>query len=199
MKEPKYWNHNVAYYPWIRKETEGCGRILDAGCGDGALLAYLDDGKKELFGIDIDKFAIDRAKQENASEKISYDICSFDDIDENRQFDAIVFVAAIHHMNMNDALQKAKKMLAPGGTLIIVGLAKPSTFGDKVIEAGRVVPSKIITRMRKMQSAEDLGLTVSFDMPTMDHVRQVIAEELPGASWRQALHYRYLLKWVKEA
>ena len=67
MKDPKYWNHNVAYYHWIKKETEGCVCILDVGCGDGSLLAYLDDGSRELYGIDTDKSAIDRAGTENAS------------------------------------------------------------------------------------------------------------------------------------
>ena len=198
MKEPKYWNHNVAYYPWIKKETEGCSCILDAGCGDGSLLAYLDDGSKELYGIDIDKFAIDRARAENASEKISYEVASFDEIDENEKYDAIVFVASIHHMNMSDTLDKVKKMLTPGGRLIIVGLAKPSTLTDRIIEAGRVIPSRIITNKHKAQSCESMGMTVSFDMPKLNDVRKVISEEIPYASWRQALHYRYLLKWIKE-
>lgn len=198
MKEPKYWNHNVAYYPWIKKETADCKCILDVGCGDGSLLAYLDDGSRELYGIDIDKFAIDRAKAENASEKISYEIASFDEIDESEKYDAIIFVASIHHMNMTDTLQKAKNMLASGGKLVIVGLARPSTLTDRIIEAGRVIPSKIITRKHQQTSADEFKPVVSFDMPYLNDVRKIISEEIPYASWRQALHYRYLLTWVKE-
>ncbi|MBR2801520.1 MAG: hypothetical protein IKE21_02845 [Erysipelotrichaceae bacterium] len=43
-----YWNHNSAYYPWIKKKTADCHHILDVGCGDGSLMRYLDDGKKEV-------------------------------------------------------------------------------------------------------------------------------------------------------
>ena len=199
MKEPAYWNHNVAYYPWIKKETEGCKCILDVGCGDGSLLSYLDDGSHELYGIDIDKFAIDRAKEANGSEKISYEIASFDEIDENEKYDAIVFVASIHHMNMSDTLQKAKKMLSTGGKLVIVGLAKPSTLTDRIIEAGRVLPSRIITKKHQKNASEnEFKPVVSFDMPNLNDVRKIISEEIPYASWRQALHYRYLLTWIKE-
>ena len=43
MEKPAFWNHNAAYYPWIRKQLEGIAatRILDVGCGEGSLARYL--------------------------------------------------------------------------------------------------------------------------------------------------------------
>lgn len=198
MKEPEYWNHNVAYYPWIKKETEGCRCILDAGCGDGALLAYLDDGSRELYGVDSDPACIEKAQSEYVPDTVSYVNCAFEELDETEKYDAIIFCASIHHMDMKEAVQKAKNMLSTGGLLIIVGLAKPSTVTDHIIEAGRVIPSRIISAKHNMQTADHLGLQVSYQLPKLNEVRRVISEEIPYASWRQALHYRYLLKWIKE-
>ena len=58
MLKPTYWNHNVAYYPWIKQKISNCISILDIGCGDGTLMAYFDDGHKQLTGIDNDPFCI---------------------------------------------------------------------------------------------------------------------------------------------
>lgn len=61
MVEPLYWNHNTAYYKWIKQRTTACKSILDVGCGDGSLIAYLNDGFKNLTGIDVDSSCISTA------------------------------------------------------------------------------------------------------------------------------------------
>ena len=42
MKRPSYWNHNSAYYPWVAVNTRECPRVLDVGCGNGALALTLE-------------------------------------------------------------------------------------------------------------------------------------------------------------
>lgn len=64
LKELEYWNHNTAYYKWIKKQLKQSNRILDIGCGDGLLIRYLDDGSKFLVGIDSDKFALKKRRNE---------------------------------------------------------------------------------------------------------------------------------------
>ncbi len=191
-----YWNHNSAYYPWVQKKTANCRSILDVGCGDGSLALLIDDGTKKIVGIDSDNHCIDNARSVKNGGTVEFICCDFMDFTQNMTFDAVVFAASIHHMDMTKALQKAKSLLRPCGTLLIIGLAKPSTAVDWILEAARVLPSKIITAFHHMQTSEELSLPTSYDYPSMNDVRSIVKQELPSAKIHYALHYRYLLEWT---
>ncbi len=191
------WNHNAAYYKQIKKWTAPCKSILDVGCGNGSLISYLDDGSKELTGIDIEPSCIDRAKQSHHSAHIRFVCCNFLTDKITGVYDAVIFVASIHHMDMAAALEKAKALLSAHGRIIIVGLAKPSSLADYIIEILRVLPCKIITSLKHAQSSEELDLPVSYNLPTLKEVRELSVRLLPHAVMRYGLYYRYLLIWIK--
>ena len=125
-----YWNHNSAYYPWIQKRTGKCETILDVGCGDGSLALFLDDGKKKITGIDADSHCIEKAISNNNGSNVDFYCYSFEDYSPNEKFDAIVFVASIHHMDMTEALQNVYDRL--GWTL--------TSFGPTRAKAGARQP-----------------------------------------------------------
>lgn len=197
MREPPYWNHNTAYYRWIKQQTVGCGSVLDVGCGDGSLAAYLDDGVKKLTGIDMDEFCISKANSENKSANTRFICCSFDDYETRQPYDAVIFAASIHHMDMVAAIEKAKSLLSPNGLLIIVGLAAPSTVMDYAIEGLRILPCTMISKLRHMESSENLNIPVSYHLPSFNEVRDISSKMLPRAAIKYGLFYRYLLKWTK--
>ena len=198
MKPPAYWNHNTAYYGWIGRQLHGCAEILDVGCGDGELCRCLAENGRRVTGIDPFPDCIRRAEQAGQAAPIRYQAVGFEAYAADTAFDGITFVASLHHMDMAPALKKAKALLAPGGRLIIVGLAKPSTAADKILEALRVVPSAVSSGLHRMRTCEDANVPVSFAFPAMDDVRAAIHVQLPGAKLRYGLHYRYLLTWEKE-
>ena len=189
------WNHNSAYYPWVQKKTSSCRTVLDVGCGDGSLALFLDDGTKRIVGIDSAHHCIEKARSVENGGTVEFICCSFKDFTQNTSFDAVVFVASIHHMDMTKALQKAKSLMAPGGKLLIVGLAKPSTIIDWALEVARVLPSKILSAFHHMQASEELSLPTAYDYPTMKEIRRIVKIELPRAKIHYALYYRYLLEW----
>lgn len=197
LKDLEYWNHNTVYYNWIKKQLKQSNRILDIGCGNGFLIRYLDDSTKFLMGIDSDKFCIEKAKERNVSPCCSFVCCDYEDFNDEEPFDAIVFVASIHHMNMLNSIKKAKSMLSKNGVLVIVGLAKPSNLIDYLIEGMRIIPCMIISKIKKMRSSEDNNIPVSYNIPYLDDVRRIVSEELPRCEIRMGLYYRYLLKWEK--
>ena len=123
--------------------------------------------------------------------------CDYEDFNDEEPFDAIVFVASIHHMNMLNSIKKAKSMLSKNGILIIVGLSKPSNLMDYLIEGMRTIPCMIISKIKKMRSSEDNNIPVSYNVPYLDDVRRIVSEELPRCEIRMGLYYRYLLKWEK--
>ena len=190
-----YWNHNSAYYPWVQKKIASCRTILDVGCGDGSFALFLDDGTKRIVGIDSANHCIEKARSVENVGSVEFICCSFKDFTQNTSFDAVVFIASIHHMDMTKALQKAKSLMAPCGKLLIVGLAKPSTIIDWALEVARVLPSKILSAFHHMQTSEELSFPTAYDYPTMKEIRSIVKKELPGAKIHYALHYRYLLEW----
>ena len=196
MGQLPYWNHNAAYYPWIRKHLSDCRSVLDVGCGDGSLALYLDDGTRKIVGIDPDGDCIARASRKAGGDKLEFIRCGFEAYPGGRLFDAVVFAASVHHMDMRQALIKAKTLLAPGGRLLIVGLARPSTAADYCLEAARVIPSRVVSALHRMQSSEALHIPTSYSFPRMAEIRGIVSSELPGARLRYGLHYRYLLAWV---
>lgn len=196
MDNQHYWNHNTAYYKWIEKRVRDCGTILDVGCGDGFLISHLDNGKRNLTGIDIDKDCITRARRLNKGANCTFLCGNFVEYNFESTFDAVIFVASIHHMDMQYALEKAKALLSPGGRIIIVGLAKPSSFLDYSLEVLRVIPSKVVSMYHHMKSSEDLGIPTSYNFPQMTTIRNIVSAMIPNAKIRNALHYRYLLEWI---
>jgi len=197
MKEKEiFWNHNYAYNRWVSKRIGKRNSILDVGCGSGTLALSLRTDDNNILGIDISESSIKKANKKNPYSNVSFIQTTFEDFQANSKgFDAIVFVASIHHMDMANAIDKAKKLLTKNGVLIIVGLAKPSSLFDWIVEVARIIPSQIVSSIKKNTTSEELELDVLYKFPTMNEVRQICKERLCGYTLRYGLHYRYLLSW----
>ncbi len=193
-----YRTHNTAYYGWIAKQTASCVRILDVGCGDGTLARFLSRPGRAVTGIDPSADCIARAQSGADDPLVRFAVSAFETYEaEDGAFDGIVFAASLHHMDMGSALAKAKRLLAPGGVLAVVGLASPSSPGDRLADAFRVVPAALGTALHRMRTEETLGIPVSYAFPPMAEVRRLAGELLPGAKIRRGLYWRYLLRWRK--
>ena len=171
--------------------------MLDVGCGDGSLLSYLDNGAKNLLGIDNEKSCIEKANKQYKTDNTAFMCLGFEDLDTDRKYDAVIFVASLHHMDMNAAIKKAVYLLGDNGILLVVGIAKPSNVIDCIIEGLRIIPVAVISRIRHMDSGESRGIPVSYDFPSMNEVRDTAKSLLPGHTIRYGLYYRFLLKWKK--
>lgn len=196
MKRNESWNHNYAYNRWVAKKVGKRKSILDVGCGNGTLALFLRSIDNDILGIDVSASSIQKANMQNIYGNVGFVQTTFEDFNANeKRFDAVIFVASIHHMNMSNAIDKAKKLLEKNGVLIIVGLAKPSSLLDWVVELARIIPSKIISSIKGNMPSEELGIDVSYEFPMMSEVRRICREKLCGYTLRYGLHYRYLLTW----
>jgi 2-polyprenyl-3-methyl-5-hydroxy-6-metoxy-1,4-benzoquinol methylase len=99
------------------------GRVLDVGCGPGVLVPHLIKAglmPKQITGTDLSPEMIRNAQaQHRGVEFIHSDFIKvFNDKDG---FDGIIFCSALHDMPDQVAvLQKAKSLLRPGGTIVIL-------------------------------------------------------------------------------
>ena len=196
VERPEFWNHNAAYYPWLKRQLRGKTRILDAGCGEGSLVRFLAAPGRVITGIDQDEDCIRRASA-RAAAGTEFQCCTLEGFSDPGPFDAVIFSASLHHMDGEKALDRAAALLDRGGLLLIVGLGSPSTPGDRLLEILRVIPCAALSRLHRQRSAEDLGVPVSYELPPMGEVRALIRHKLPGARLRHGLYYRWLLRWEK--
>ena len=182
-KEDKlsFWNHNSNYYNWIEEQLKDKNIILDVGCGEGSLVKYLNNNKRYIVGIDISKKCLEKAnKNIKKIDNIKFILTSLEDFENrNEYFDAIIFCASLHHMEMDKAITKSKNLLKQKGILLIIGLYKPSSIYDWIIEILRVIPCFILSKLYNMKSSEDLDIYVSYNIPKMCEIKENFNKIIP--------------------
>lgn len=103
-----------------RRVGGGARRVLDVGCGDGRFLSVLrrhGPPEWQLFGIDIDAAAIERARAKGLDARP----CRLEDLPEDGEpFDLIVLFQVIEHVSDPRAMvAKVRRLLAPGGVFVV--------------------------------------------------------------------------------
>lgn len=198
MSIRKYRSHNTVYYPWIRKKTADCRRILDVGCGTGLLAEMLKEKGRRITGIDSSGECISEAQRCSSDPALQFLNCTFEDFKaDDRSFDAVIFSASLHHMDMTSAIRKAVRLLEEGGVMVISGLASPSGITDYLIDICRIIPAGIGSCLHHMKTSEELNIPVNYNLMKMDEVRKILRQELPGVRIRYGLYWRYLAYWKK--
>src|SRR4051812_35204769 len=89
-------------------------RVLEAGCGRGALAAALADLGYEVTGVDRN------ADMAAAAGERGVHVIHADVQDVSGEYDVVLFTRALHHAeNLDKVLAHAVTLLAPGGQVII--------------------------------------------------------------------------------
>ncbi|GAA0703758.1 MULTISPECIES: class I SAM-dependent methyltransferase [Streptomyces] len=195
------WDHNAHYHPWIlRQLPRHFDSALDIGAGSGDLARLLAKRASTVHGIDSDPKIIAQA-QELTPPATPVTFTTADALTgiPADSYDVITCVAAIHHLPFTDALTVFRQHLAPGGTLVILGLSRPTTPGDYLLGAV-ASPLNAVTGWLKNRGrtaprpASMTALTRPADMSFPCIVREAHAV-LPGARLRRRLFWRYSLVW----
>lgn len=191
-----YWNHNTAYHAWlVGLAARRRGHVLDVGCGDGLLAQRLARVSGSVVGVDGDPESVRRARErlrfvDNASVRLA----RFETLDaDERPYDLITFVASLHHLPLRETLLKARRMLAPGGQLAVVGLSANKSSTDWVWAALCTPPARVGSWLHR--ETRDIGVAVAEPREGLAEIRRVADDVLPGAAIRRRLYYRYRLYW----
>ncbi|MFR9730268.1 methyltransferase domain-containing protein [Saccharopolyspora sp. MS10] len=197
------WNHNVQYHPLVLDSVpEGCAKALDVGCGDGLLVRELAAKAKQVTGIDRSRSMIREARRASTPlGNVTFadaDFVDFEAKTPNAEFGFISCVAALHHMDFEAALTGMARMLAPGGRLVLIGVARHHSPLDWARDIAAIPVHRVLSR-RHGGLTEPPGAPTKDPAMTWDEVRQGIQRLLPGAQYRRLLLWRYAVTWNKPA
>ncbi len=197
VSAPERWNHNTHYHPLVLGTVPpGCRRSLDVGCGEGLLARELRQVVPFVTGIDRDAASIELARR--LDEDIEFILGDFMTHPfEPATFDHIASIAVLHHLDAAAALERMRNLLAPGGTLAIVGLARNRYPADLPFAIAGAVGHRV-HRLSK-PCWEDSAPRLWPPPDTFAATRRLAERVLPGVRYRRLLLFRYSLLWTKPA
>lgn len=193
-----YWNTNVARHQGIlRAVPEWCGDALDIGCGDGLLARKLTGRAERVTGIDRSPVMIARARElATGYRDLSFVEGDFLTADlPGGGYDFICSVSAIHHMDFEAALTRMRELLRPGGTLVVVGLAREATPADWAATLAAAPFVQITKLLRRAHGPE--GMPAAVAQMSYGQVRAAARRLLPGVRYSWHMLRRYSLTWER--
>jgi SAM-dependent methyltransferase len=94
-------------------------RILEIGCGDGALASRLQERGHRVVALDASADAIARARQRSVDARLAH----WPDY-QDAPFDVVLFTRSLHHIRpLPQAIARANELLKPGGRLLVEDFA----------------------------------------------------------------------------
>jgi SAM-dependent methyltransferase len=99
-------------------------RLLDLGCGDGALAPHVPDA--HYTGVDVNEAYLATAKREHGGEGREFvcaDLATIGRLDLPGPFDVVSLIGVLHHLDDElavDVLRTALALLADGGRVVTV-------------------------------------------------------------------------------
>lgn len=195
------WSHNDHFHPWIlRNLPVRRGAALDVGCGQGGLLAKLSPHFGRVHGTDVDAAMRAEAAARCAGlRNVTVDAASLNEIDG--PVDLITMVATLHHLDAQEALTQVDRLLAPGGRLLVVGLARPVTGLDMLWETLSALTNPVIGLIRSPRAVRSGTRSAPFPVADpklgFDDLHRLANELLPGATMRHRIAFRHTIRWTK--
>ena len=174
--EDSYWWY-VAKNRLVRQWLGRCGRVLDVGCGTGALFEAVAGQSDAPYGVDSSPVAMVQTHKRVPGAglcRASVMHLPF----QNAAFDALVASEVLEHIGDDrGALLEWHRILKPGGKLVLTTPAHPHLWGRHDELCHHVRRYRRVELGQKLREAgfrvERLSYTFSFLYPVMTALRPV--------------------------
>lgn len=204
------WNHNEHFHGWILRNLPARrGAALDIGCGTGMLAGRLAEHFTHVTGVDRDEaMAAAASARLGDVPQVSIRRCSlaeFTPAPGDGGADLITMVAVLHHLDLDDTLARLPALLAPGGRLLVVGLARPHSAADLAFHAVSEAANPVMGMIKHPRPARlppptqdrQPVMPVKDPATTLAEIGAAARARLPGSTIRRRLFFRYTLRWDK--
>lgn len=111
------WHRFRALFPDLRGKN-----VLDLGCGYGWHCKYaVENGAKQVLGIDLSEKMIQEAKERNADPKIIYRVCGLEDFNyPTASYDCVISNLVLHYMaDIDTVFRKIYQTLKVDGVFLL--------------------------------------------------------------------------------
>ena len=194
------WSHNDHFHGWILGTLPERRRsALDVGCGRGELLAALAPIFDHVTGTDRDE----EMRAQAASRCAGLPRVTIDGSDLAEMpgpFDLVTMIAVLHHLDVPEALREVRRLLAPGGRFLVVGLAPPRTAKDRLWDLASVVSNPVIGYVKHpwpdRRGVQPPPCPVAEPTLSFDELRRHVTAVMPGAVMRHHLGFRHTIAWT---
>ncbi|WP_033427977.1 class I SAM-dependent methyltransferase [Saccharothrix syringae] len=180
----KHFDHNAHHHPFLlARVPEGARTALDVGCGHGAFA-------RELAAMGLAVTAVDREVEAAVPGFRRADVLT-DDL--GGPYDFVSCIAVLHHLPLEEGLTRLRSLVAPGGVLAVLGLAREEGALDRALSLVSV-PLNLAHRLVRddpPQTAPVRGWSLS-----LREIREVADRVVPGARFRRHLYWRYSMVWA---
>jgi len=207
------WTQNNHYHNFLlRRVPAKCENTLEIGCGTGTFSRRLAHHAQKVLALDLSPEMIRIARQRSTQfTNIEFRVADVMSAFPTETFDCIASLATLHHLPLRETLSRMRDSLKIGGVLLVLDLFdrernvfKPEGLFDSILNAvaiptsvslrflhhGRLLPPR---EVRAAWAAHEQHDT----FPTMNEVRTLCAEILPGARIKKHLLWRYSIIWQK--
>jgi ubiquinone/menaquinone biosynthesis C-methylase UbiE len=201
------WDSNRHYHPFLlRSLPESRQSALEIGCGTGDFARSLARHFERVIAVDLSPEMVRRASElsrgiENVDFRQS-DVSAWDM--PSAAFDCIVSIATLHHLSMEETLQKLAAALRPGGVLLVLDLYQPRTLVDWIWSASAYQWNRLLRTWHLRRLREPAHVRQAWAeharhdvYPTLAEVHSLAERLLPDAIVRRHLFWRYSLIWRK--
>jgi len=201
------WTANNHYHNQLLKHVpRNCEHALEIGCGTGAFARRLAERCRNVLAIDLSAEMIRVARSRSGQ----FDNLDFELADATTwtfpqsEFDFICSIATLHHLEQRELLVKMRDALKPRGVLAVLDLVQSNGVTERVLDVMALGVSAGLRLMRngRLQAPPEVrkawaqhGKHDSYS--TLDQVRAMADEILPGASVKRHLLWRYTLVYEK--
>lgn len=213
------WDHNAHFHRWIlRSLPRRMDRVLDVGCGRGALLARVAARTQRVDGIDPDagmaRTAAAAVEDLPGVEVHQRTLAEHAALPGTAgAYDAVTMVASLHHQDLEQALNQARALLRPGGRLLVVALVQASSPSDHLWDIANALSNPLIGLVkhprpvpRDADAGADAGVGAGQEAMPVQEASTSLAElrsraraVLPGAVIRRREGFRVTLSWQRPA
>lgn len=195
------WSHNDYFHAWILTQLPDSRRnALDVGCGHGKLLTALSPHFTHVHGTDTDQAIRREASARCAGlPNVTVDAAQLANI--SQQVDLVTMIAVLHHLDVEAALADVRRILAPGGRFLCVGLAPPSSPADQLWDVASMVANPIIGYAHHPWVSGNTPVASSAPVKdpqlSFNELRTILRRVMPGAHIRRRLGFRHTIEWTQ--
>jgi SAM-dependent methyltransferase len=136
-------------------------RVLEIGCGNGALLRALDDGGDVDFGIGLDNSAgvVDRARKRNQDRaRLRFGKVNGPALDvPDNHVDVVISFLSFRYLDWDPVMAEIRRVLAPGGRLWVVDMIEHPVRVRELGVLARSAVAHLRTRRARPRFAADLA------------------------------------------